>query len=317
MNRQFFLAGLALALMFAGCKLHKEEPVAQQKNVGRILDEALKGKKLLQDVPTHISKVRSGVKAAMSGRLSVGRFKDMVDSVLMGGSKAITEFKLAPLRNVFDEYVAITQEMTHRLAGKMEALPPAVKNELNVSLARPDVNYTEAAAFLKKHTDIANDKIFARLVERLGHNLDEFAEAVATNHRLADAARAEFASANYDFKGLPYSPEQIVSEMKISSKDFSLEKIVLNTATDNPTDGYKYIQELSGVDVHDEAHVLDLLLRRGNDGKFAYESLSAAEIKKLGNPFDKKFIEPFPDPALWPDATKYMPEHLREFYKAD
>ena len=44
MYRQIFLVGLAMAFVFTGCLLRKDQPVAEQKSFGRILDEAFKGK---------------------------------------------------------------------------------------------------------------------------------------------------------------------------------------------------------------------------------------------------------------------------------
>ena len=121
-----------------------------------------------------------------------------------------------------------------------------------------------AAAFLKRHTDIADDKIFARLVEQQGKNLDDFAEAVATNHRLADAVGVELASDSaYGLKRLDISAEQIASELKVSSANFNLGEIVFTTSTKDTASGYKFIQELSDVDVYDEAYALHLLLHRG------------------------------------------------------
>ena len=172
-----------------------------------------------------------------------------------------------------------------------------------------------AAAFLKRHTDIADDKIFARLVEQQGKNLDDFAEAVATNHRLADAVGVELASDSaYGLKRLDISAEQIASELKVSSLDYRLGEIVFTTSTKDAASGYKFIQELSGVDVYDEAYALHLLLHRGRDGKFAYQILRAEEIKKLGNPFERKFTKP----VLSGKYDKgWSSGYLRQFYEAD
>jgi len=314
MSRQIILTGLATAVLFTGCKLHKDEPVAQQKSIGRILDAAFQVKKRAGDLATHVARVRIGVENAISKGLREDQFRGVVESVVMGGSKGISEFKKAGIRKIYGDFIETSGEMAQRLHDKMNALPPAVKSELDVKFAVPGVDYTEAAAFLKKHTDIADDKIFARLVTKLGKNLDDFAEAVATNHRLADAVGVELAiDSSYGLKRMGISAEEMAAELKVSSNDFSIEEIVFNSATKNPMDGYKFVQALSGVDVYDEAHALDLLLRRGNDGKFAYEKpVSSVEFKKLGNPFDKRFNKP-----IISDDPKYASNHLRIFYKGD
>ena len=317
MCRQIFLTGLAAAILLSGCKLHKDEPVAQQKSIGRILDAAFQVKKRVGDVATHVSRVRVGVNDAIKKGLREDEFRGVVESVVMGGSKGIAEFKAAGIRKIFDDYVATSGEMGERLANKMNALPPAAESELGIKFAAPEVDYTEAAAFLKKHTDIADDKIFARLVEQQGKHLDDFAEAVATNHRLADAVQLELSlDSSYDLlKGMGISAEELASELKVSSNDFYIEKVVFNSATKNPTDGYKFLQELSGVDVYDEAHALDLLLRRGNDGKFAYETFpSSQEFKRLGNPFDKRFNKPILSGKYDKEVSS---DYLRQFYAAD
>lgn len=316
MCRQFFLMGLAAVLLLTGCKLYKDEPVAQEKNIGRILDAAFQVKKRVGDLATHISRVRDGVNNAIKKGLREDEFRGVVESVVMGGSKGINEFKQAGISKIFDDYVATSGEMGERLANKMNALPPAAKSELDIKFAAPGVDYTEAAAFLKKHTDIADDKIFARLVEQQGKHLDDFAEAVATNHRLADAVGLELAlDSSYNLlKGMGISAEELASELKVSSNDFGIE-MIFNSATKNPTDGYKFLQELSGVDVYDEAHVLELLLRRGDDGKFAYETFpSSNEFKRLGNPFDKRFNKPILSGKYDKEVSS---DYLRQFYAAD
>lgn len=313
MYRQFFLAGLAAAVLFSGCKLQKDEPVAQEKSIGRILDTAFQGKVAAREFEYYTSRISKLVEGALIRGVREDQLSELAEMVVKSGSKGINNFKQDVIRKIFYDFVETSKEMGQRLSNKIEALPPSVKIEFEAKMGTADADYAVAAAFLRKHTDIADDKIFARLVEQQGKNLDDFAEAVVTNHRLADAVGAELANKGryYGLEGLNISAEQISSELKISSKDFYLEKILFTTSTKKTTDGYKFLQELSGVDVYDEAHVLDLLLRRGKDGKPVYQTLSAEEIKKLGNPFDKKFTKPIINGKY---SERWSSEHLREFY---
>ena len=134
---------------------------------------------------------------------------------------------------------------------------------------------------------------------------------VLTNHRLADAVTAEL-QARGTLKKLGIEAEEVASELKVSSSEFDIEETVFVDYAKKSTDGYRLLQELSGVDIYYELHVLDLLLRRGPDGKFAYEALSAQEIKNLSKPpFYTRFTKPI-------FSGKYIEgqssEHLREFY---
>ena len=178
----------------------------------------------------------------------------------------------------------------------------------------PNPDYKWLAAFLKTNTDVVDDKILARLVKKQGALLDDMAGAVATNHMLADAIGGVIGKESLGLKLLPLdNTKQLASELKVSSKDFHLEEILFPNASD-PTAGYKFVQELSGVDIGDEAAHLELLLRRGDDGKFAYQNLSAEEIKAIGNPFDKHFTKPIltTDPEWFGefDKTTEFYEHM-------
>jgi len=316
MNRQIFLVVLATAFVFTGCLLRKDQPVAEQKSIGRVLDEAFKGKRALQNLGHYTSRINRLVEGALIRGLREDQIRELVEAVVKTGSKGINNFKKAGFVKIFDEYVDTSSKLAQRIADKVNALPPPIKSELNVNFAVPNPDYRELAAFLKTHTDIADDKIFARLVKEQGEHLDDFAEAVATNHRVADAVGAEIAnnSGNYGLKQLGISAEQITSELKVSSDDYFLKEIMFTTPDPDPLAGYKFLQELTGVDIGDEAAVLELLLRRGDDGKFAYQKLSPEEIKALGNPFDKHFTKPIINGKY---SEAWSSEHLQQFYKAD
>lgn len=315
MCRQIFLVGLAMTFLFTGCLLRKDQPVAEQKSFGRALDEAFQGKKGMASLKHYELKVSQLLDTGLKRGLREDEIRELADAVVSGGSKAINNFKKAVFVKIFDEYADTSAEIAQRMADKLNALPPPIKSELNVNFAVPNPDYREIAAFLKTHTDIADDKTFARLVKKQGEHLDDFAEAVATNHRVADAVGAEIAndSGNYGLKRLGLSAEQMTSELKISSDDFFLERILFTTpAKSDPIAGYKFVQELSGVDIGDEAAVLELLLRRGDDGKFAYQKLSAEEIKALGNPFDKLFTK-----RILITPKSLASDYLQQFYKTN
>jgi len=317
MSRQIFLIGLATAIMFTGCLLRKDQPVAEEKSIGRVLDEIAQGKKFgYKGVAFHVERVELSVVSALrNGGLGIVVLRQLAENVVMGGSKAIKTFKTAAVSKIFDKFANTSAQIAIRMGDKINALPAAIKSELDVKFAVQNPDYKEIAAFLKTHTDIADDKIFARLVKEQGEHLDDFAEAVATNHRLADVVGAEIGNRPiiYGVDGAGISAEKITSELKISSDDYFLKEIMFETPNKSDTiAGYKFVQELTGVDIGDEAAVLELLLRRGDDGKFAYQKLSPEEIKALGNPFDKHFTKP-----LLTTDPKYAEDYLQQFYKTE
>jgi len=316
MCRQVFLIGLAMAIMFTGCLLRKDQPVAEQKSIGRVLDEAFKGRKGLQSQEAYISAVRPNLQRGLTEGFDRNKLDSLGTVIIRGGSQGIVAFKTALISKIFDEFAVTSDMIAKRITSYYDLLSPSVRTEVDVKLFGADLNYLEAVALLKKHTGIADDKVFARLVKKQGEHLDELAEGVATNHRVADALGAEIASRpdHFALKMSGVSVEEFTSELKVSSDDFFLKEIMFNTPDkSNPLAGYKFVQELSGVDIGDEAAVLELLLRRGDDGKFAYQKLSAEEIKALGNPFDKHFTKPIlaDDPKLAAD------DYLLQLFKAN
>ena len=310
MHRQIFWTGLAAVVLLCGCLPHKEEPVAQQKSIGRVLETAFQGKRGLQSLSLYAGKVAELTEVALTRGLREDQLRELATAVISGGSKGINNFKKAGIIKFIGEFTVVNTEIAKRMLRKIEGLSEPLKQELDkLAATAPE----EAAAFMKKHTDIGDDEVFKRLVEQLGKNLDDFAEVVATNHRLADAVAVELASdSSYGLKKLGISAEQLASELKVSSADFLIDEAVFVSSAKNPADGYKFMQELSGVDVYDEASVLDLLLRKGKDGKHVYLNFSREDLIKLGNPFDKRFTKP-----IISTDPKYASEHLREFYKTD
>jgi len=312
MSRQILAPGLAMTIVFTGCLLRKDQPVAEQKNLGRILDMAVKGKGV-RGIADYAGIVRNLIEQALSKGLREDQLRVLADAVVNGGSEGIKQFKFTSLRKTLNEFIKINLEINQKLASKIDELPPPLKSEALRLDAMDNTDPVLFAALLKKNTGIADDKIFKRLVNTQGELLDDLAEGILTNHRLADAVGAELASdSSYGLKQLGLSTEQISSELKLSSTDTGLQTVLFTTNKSDPLVGYKIFQELSGVDVHDEAAVLKWLLQRGKDGKHVYLNFSPEDLKQLGEPFDKVFTKPIitTDPKL-------ASEHLRAFYEAD
>ena len=92
MCRQIVLVGLAAAILLSGCKLQKEEPVAQQKSVGRILDAAFQGRKGLEDVATYVPLRYSPFIRAKSVLSFMGSLQSLNDIILSLIACRITTF---------------------------------------------------------------------------------------------------------------------------------------------------------------------------------------------------------------------------------
>lgn len=310
MCRQIFLTGLAMTILFTGCLVRQDQPVAQEKSVGRILDEISgKGTRGAAKLTREADKVSKLIKKSTHTALREDEIRELADAVMSGGSKGINNFKTESISKVFDEFADKSNRMGDRLTSKLDELSSQHKIEINVMIASR--NFAGAVEFLKKHSSIANDKVFKELVKSYGDSLDDFAEAVADNHRLADAVAAELASdSSYGLKKLGISVEHMASELKVGLKDFNLDALIAPSGTD-PAQSYKFLQELSGVDVYHEGAHLELMLRRGEDGKHVYLTLSDEQIKKLGNPFDKDFTKP----VISTNYDQMSSEYLLNIYK--
>ena len=280
MRWQVFTIGLVLVL--AGCIVRSPEPVAQKKSLGKVLDDMFKG---VADVAQEARKVDTLVKKASKTALKEDEVKQLAGAVVRGGSEAIEAFKSPLFKN---KRVASMTEISAAIYKRVEAYsnwlsPQQVKEFEQIADSE---NITAMADFVKKNTNLADDKIFRRQVELHGEHLDEFAEMVADNHRLAGAVGAALAD-DVTFKQLNIDPNDIAAELRIGRKS-ALDYIMIS-------DGgmwAQFIQEISGVDIWRESAHLELMLRRGGDGKPLYAKLSKSEVEKLGNPFDEDFTEP-------------------------
>ena len=310
MCRQIFLTGLATVILLSGCLVRQNQPVAQEKSLGRLLDEAFgKGARGAAKLTREADKVSKLIKKSTHTALREDEIRDLASAVMSSGSKGIDNFKTEGLNKVFDEFVDKANQMGERLATRLDALSPQLRSEVNNMILSK--NFAGAAELLKKHSGIADDRAFKRLVKSYGESLDNFAEAVADNHRLADVVAAELASdSSYGLKKLGISAEHMAAELKVGLKDFNLDAIIAPAGTD-PAQSYKFLQEVSGVDVYHEAAHLELMLRRGEDGKHVYLTLSDEQIKKLGNPFDKDFTKP----VISSNYDHMSGEYLLNIYK--
>ena len=269
MGRQIFLIGLVTAILFSGCLLRKDQPVAQEKSIGRILDEVFgQGTRSATKLAEEAKKVSKLVKKAQRTNLREDELRDLIDAVVSGGSKGINSFKTTGISKILADFKKRSADVQNRLHSKIDALPEPVKNEFRLK------DTAEKVAFLKKNTDIAKDRTFKRLVKSQAKLLDDFVEAVATNHRLADAVGAEIAKTpgNYGLTRLGISAEQISAELKVSSNDFFAFHLHFDISPKGDVaEGYKLYQELAGIDVYDKASALDKLLRSSAAGKYGKE----------------------------------------------
>ena len=322
MCRQVILTGLAAAVLLSGCILRKEEPVAQQKSVGDALDKALRGKHGLDSLVEKANKVSELIEGVgLTRGLREDQFIELVETLVVAGSRGIINFKKKNISKIFYAFSETCHDISRRLATKTDAWSQLRKAAFNWI---PGEDIEEVAAFLKKHTDIADDKIFVRLVERLDKLFDDVAEAVVANHLVADAIGVELASdsKHYGLKSLGISPQQMVSELKASSADFRIDDLVFAIATKTPTDGFNLIRELMGVDVwsdyvYMEVLVLRQLLTRGEDGEFAYK-LDYGKNVIMNRPFDKKFTKPIISGKYSGNySDSWSTQYLREFYKGN
>ena len=269
MCRQILAAGLATAILFTGCLLRKDQPVAQEKSIGRTLDEVFgqgtRGAKKLADEAKTVGRL---VDKAQRRSLREDEMRDLINAIVSGGSKGINSFKTRGISKILDDFKKSSADVQKKLNSKIDELPEPAKNEFRLK------DTAEKVEFMKKNTNIANDRIFKRLVKSQDKLLEKFNKAVATNHRLADAVGVEIANTpgNYGLKTLRISAEQLSSELKVSSNDFFAFHLHFATSPKGDVaEGYKLYQELAGINVYDKASELDKLLRSSAAGKYGRE----------------------------------------------
>lgn len=282
---------LGAALLLVGCIIRSPEPVAEKKGIGQLLDDALGGAAKVAD---EVKKVDVLVQKSAKTALSQEEVADLAEAIVKGGGKTIEAFKEASLEeviNVVVRYDGLVKGMFNRFGAAFQSMP-VKQQEALAAITDPKKNASEAVAIIKKHTNLASDKIFARQIELLGESLDEMAGAIADNHRLAEAVGAELRmefKSNSRLLASGIEADDVAAELKIGMKDVFVPPELLRKSSENTF----IIQEITGVDIWRETVHLELMLRRGDDGKPLYTKLTPEQIGKLGNPFDKKFTEPF------------------------
>ena len=141
-------------------------------------------------------------------------------AVVKGGSESIAKFKGIPV-NKYNELNKSMDIISSKFGELLEISPDNLDKLLQLMSAG---KVKEAVAFLKRHTNITKDKNFLRQLQSLDEQLDEVAESVADNHRLANAVgnaldndtifKMRFAKAEGGFNG-----EDVAAELKIGYKD--------------------------------------------------------------------------------------------------
>lgn len=179
MKAMIFLTGLVL--MLAGCIIRSPEPVMEKKGIGRLLDDAFKGTAKVAD---EVTKVDSLVAKAAKTKLTQDDVGVLMGAIVKGGSESIAKFKEIPI-NKFAELEESIEIVGKRFDEFLErGSPDKLQQIINLtSRGKPQ----EAAVIIKKNTNIAKDKVFINHLHLLDKKLDEVAEAIADNHRLADS----------------------------------------------------------------------------------------------------------------------------------
>ena len=276
-----------LVLVLAGCIVRSPEPVAQEKSLGKVLDDLFKG---VADVATEVKKVDSLVKKSAKTALKESEVEQLAGAVVRGGSESITTFKMsAMVGEKLEKMSAILKGFGDRMVAELEKLSSQQMREFE-QIIKTD-GLTATSGFFKQNTKLADDKIIKRQIELQGEYFDEIAEDIADNHRLAGAVGRELAD-DVSLKRINIKPEEIANELKIGGKDMAFTGLYDFTKASKVDTGLKYLQELTGADIWREFTHFELMLRRGNDGKPIYTKLKKSEVERIGNPFDKNFTPP-------------------------
>lgn len=296
---------LVCLVLLAGCLVRKAEPVAAQKSVGRVLDELFENKALDLDmenglwkrfleVNVELNNVSNLLRKAWLNALTASEVEQLAGAVLRGGSKAISEFKMMTVSRIKDSLYMEKEIIQRTYAAIMEMSIPQQKKYFELHKIG---DAQGAAAHLKKHTNLANDKIYLRQAIELGEWLDEMAETVADNHRLADAVGQELAGSDA-LKVSGISASDVVAELKVGTKEFDM-----SVFSGEVNLVFKMIQDISDVDIWTEFAHLEIMLRRADDGMPVYTKLQKSEIEGLKNPYDKNFTSPVENAG---DSGKYL-----------
>lgn len=281
---QGLLVLLAAVSLLAGCLLRsaKTAPVTEQQSVGRGLDGLFRG---TTEIAGDVGKIKHLAKKSAVTALKKDEIKQLARSVVRGGSEAIAEFKSAAVGRIDELIAGVVETTARRTRAAVATMANAQRTDYAYLLATND--FAGAAAYLKKHTNLARDRILKRQIELYNRHLDEVAEIIADNHVVANNIGQLLAN-DAAVKKLGIEVDALVSQLKIGKKDTKLA-----TITDAVLADFRVTQQLTGIDLWDKLAHLELMLRRTDNGKPIYTEIR--NMRQLRWPFNKTFTMPVGD----------------------
>ena len=285
--------GLVLVGLMVGCLVKKTDTFAEQKSIGRVLDELFERKAVALDaengfwkrsleVSVELNNVRNLLNKAWMNALTADEIKQLAGAVLRGGSRAIDDFKKSATERVGE--LLRMEGIIKKTTEAIKTMPTEQQKKYFDLYKSGDAS--SAAMYLKKHTNLAYDKMYMRQVTSLSQWLDEVAEAVVDNHKLANAVGQELATSSI-LKSTAINTDDIVADLKIDAKYLGMPNFSGDVSLI-----FKMIQDISGSDIWSELAYLQVLLRRTDSGKPIYTKLQKYEVNELVNPYEKEFTPP-------------------------
>ena len=281
------LTGLIAIVLLAGClvRLDDQTTHAEQKSIGVLLDDMFRG---MVKVTDELEKISSLLNKVSAKPLTAAEVKQLGYAIIRGGSKAIDQFKL----HTFNDMLALYKKVVptnKRLEAAINGMSSKEQKAFNKLVAAD--NIPAAATYLKENTHLGRDRIFSRHVKMHSIVLEDMAEVVADNHRLADAIAHTLVNDSM-FRELGIKADELAAELKLGAQDINLSSG--GTAfTEFISHKTKIVEEMTGIDLWHEHASLELMLRRADDGKPIYTKITDAEdISYLARAFDKEFTDP-------------------------
>ena len=281
--------GMGIALLLAGCIIRSHQPVTEKKSIGRLLDDAFRGTVKVAD---EVAKVDSLVTKAAKTKLAQDEVEILMVAIVKGGSESIAKFMEVAIRKL-DEVGYSVNDVFEEFSTRVYFYPVEIKEEL-INL-RKNGKPLEAANLIKQG-NIAKDEGFLLQLQSLNKQLDEVAEAVADNHRLAASVgealyndtpfKMRFATAEGGFNS-----DDVAFELMIGEKNLDVELLPFNVNKDI-YDIFRICDEIAGTNLWNKLAHIELMLKQADDGKPIYTKISKDNLQKMGIPFDKNFTEP-------------------------
>ena len=337
MCRQIFLAGLAAAVLFSGCKLQKEEPVAKEKSAGRLLDAVFK--KFVKTGGRNSEKIVSLVKRSLSFGLEGPEIKLLVKALVTGGESGIRRFKMAGIADDIEAFRATKKEIGDRIQSKLRSMSDeaaqeyhdiSLKHDSHIRREYADLDFDDSSSLveqamanvLMKNSDIADDKIFERLVKQQNSQLVDITEAIVGNHVLADAISADFVKEVSKTVGRTLNDSEvaeITSALKVNASDIvdSVDSDYFLMVIQPPKkykeigSGYTELEKITGVAMLDKVAALDTLLEGGKLGWRTSDVLTNDEIKHLGAPLSRNVFSGGVNNPYWDNSSSSV---MRKLY---